>query len=242
MFRTVRKTLLALAVVALLMPVAKVAFAQNLYNVTHFDTHPDITNTTCGGTADNPDCNITGPFGSSLPTHGGAIRDNMVRMSVGTGADRCANIYVYDDDEQLIECCACPVSSNGFLQLSTEDNLTANPFDSVGHTRGLIKVVSSLGSPCFNSFEASSAGAPYTTAANIREWIDHVPTEPSATPGEGDFPGPFRNIVESVFLAVPTASAAELANLQTTCNTVLLNGTGKGACTCGDTTTENKLQ
>jgi hypothetical protein len=236
MFRTVRKTLLTLAVIALLTPVAKVAFAQNTYNISRFDTHPVITDTHCGGTAENPDCNIAfangGGFGSRLPTVGAPTFDNMVRLNVGTGSDRCANIYVYDDNEQLIECCSCFISSNGFLQLKTEDDLTSNPFDSLSHTRGLIKVVSSDGASCSNIGSASSltAANSYTPVPNVREWIQHVPVEPSITPGAT---GPFQNIVEQQFLAVPSASAAELSNLQTTCNTVIRNGSGFGHCSCG---------
>jgi hypothetical protein len=221
MFRTVRKTLLTLAVVALLTPVAKVAFAQNLYNVSRFDIAPVITATTCGGLAENPDCNITTGAGQG-PTLGPALVDNMVRLDVGSDPGRCANIYVYDDDEQLIECCSCPISHNGFLQLSTEDDLTANPFDSASHTRGLIKIVSSAG------FPSCDARGPYTPAANVREWIQHVPVEPTFGAVTT-----IQNIVEQQFLAVPFASAAELSNLQTTCANVVANGSGKGVCTCG---------
>jgi hypothetical protein len=239
MFRTVRKTLLTLAVVALLTPVAKVAFAQNLYNISHFDTAPQIALTSCGQNAAEKgviDCNSTD---NPLPTIGTPTLDNTVRLVVGSSfgapgahVGRCANIYVYDDDEQLVECCACAISANGFLQLSTEDDLTANPFDSAGHTLGLIKVVSSLSSPCSNDYSHTSpfttAGAGYTPAANVREWIQNVPIEPLF-----DFPTRVQNIVETQFLAVPFASPAELSALQTRCGNVVANGSGKALCTCG---------
>jgi len=39
----------------------------------------------------------------------------------------CANIYVFDDDQELQECCSCPVTADGVRTLSTINDLTSNP-------------------------------------------------------------------------------------------------------------------
>jgi hypothetical protein len=51
---------------------------------------------------------------------------NTAIPSTGTGNTLCAMIYVFDDDEEMGECCGCPVSSAGMITLSVEHNLTAN--------------------------------------------------------------------------------------------------------------------
>src|ERR1700756_1059264 len=37
----------------------------------------------------------------------------------------CANIYVFDDTQEMIECCSCPVTANCLLTISVGD-LTEN--------------------------------------------------------------------------------------------------------------------
>lgn len=38
-------------------------------------------------------------------------------MNPGEGA-LCANIYVFDNNQEMVECCACPFTANGLLTLS----------------------------------------------------------------------------------------------------------------------------
>src|ERR1017187_8145440 len=58
------------------------------------------------------------------------------------GADLYANIYVFDDSEELTECCSCLVTPDGLLSESVNKNLTANPITGIKPTRGVIKVIS----------------------------------------------------------------------------------------------------
>ena len=55
-----------------------------------------------------------------------------------------ADIYVFDDSEELTECCSCAVTPDGLLAESVNLNLTANPLTGIKPTRGVIKVISSL--------------------------------------------------------------------------------------------------
>ena len=44
-----------------------------------------------------------------------------------TGADLYAAIFVFDDSEELTECCYCEITPDGLLSESVNNNLTANP-------------------------------------------------------------------------------------------------------------------
>jgi hypothetical protein len=44
----------------------------------------------------------------------------------GTNADVCAMIYVFDDDQEMGECCGCPLSASDFERFSVAQDLTAN--------------------------------------------------------------------------------------------------------------------
>jgi len=68
-----------------------------------------------GGNGDNI-IRVINPNGSA----------NTAIPSTGTGDTLCAMIYVFDDDEEMGECCGCPVSSAGMITLSVEHNLLAN--------------------------------------------------------------------------------------------------------------------
>src|ERR1035438_10740006 len=44
----------------------------------------------------------------------------------GSGGNLYADIYVFDDSEELTECCSCPITPDGLLSESVNRNLTAN--------------------------------------------------------------------------------------------------------------------
>ena len=78
-----------------------------------------------------------------------------------------ASIYVFDDSEELTECCSCVITPDGLLSESVNKNLTAAPLTGIKPTRGVIKIVSALevmAPPTFN-FEAYYG---------IRAWATHV--------------------------------------------------------------------
>ncbi len=72
--------------------------------------------------------------------------DATVRMinDGSTGADIYAAIFVFDDSEELTECCDCEITPDGLLSESVNNNLTANPITGIKPTRGVIKVISSI--------------------------------------------------------------------------------------------------
>jgi len=134
-----------------------------------------------------------------------------------TYGNLCAMIYVFDNDQQLSECCGCVESHNGLRTISVNSNLTSNPLTGVKSTNGVIKVVSAAvnDSPCDPTENV-------TPTANLRVWATHI-----------------QNKVGSAFPITETESsdstlgATELANLQAQCLFIGILGSGHGICYCG---------
>jgi len=81
-----------------------------------------------------------------------------------TGGNLYAAFYVFDDSQELTECCACQITPDGLLSESVNKNLTANPLTGRINSRGVIKVIS------------SASGDPTATkpTAGLREWATHI--------------------------------------------------------------------
>jgi hypothetical protein len=84
----------------------------------------------------------------------------------------CAMIYVFTSDQQLSQCCGCPVTPNGLLTLSVTHDLTDNPLTGVFPERGVIKLVSATPGP----LDTCDPSAPQVPAA---------PPPPSSAPPTG---------------------------------------------------------
>ena len=80
-----------------------------------------------------------------------------------------ASIYVFDDSEELTECCSCLITPDGLLSESVNKNLTAAPLTGIKPTRGVIKIISSA-----IESDLSSGFAPNVPTAGIRAWATHV--------------------------------------------------------------------
>jgi hypothetical protein len=60
-----------------------------------------------------------------------------------TGGNLWADFYVFDDSQELTECCACQITPDGLLSEDVKTELTANPLTGKVPSRGVIKVISS---------------------------------------------------------------------------------------------------
>jgi hypothetical protein len=132
----------------------------------------------------------------------------------------CAMIYVFQDDQQLAECCGCEVTANGLRTLSVGKDLTNNPLTGISTkpVDGVIKIVSSRlnNSPC----DPTSNVYPQAT---IRAWGSHNQNKVGTA-----YP-----VTETEF-SDATLSEEELSfNLQEQCSFAQRLGSGKGICTCG---------
>jgi len=81
-----------------------------------------------------------------------------------TAGDLWAAFYVFDDSEELQECCACEITPDGLLSEDVKTQLTANPITGKVPTRGVIKVISS------SSLDPTNV----VPTAGIRGWATHI--------------------------------------------------------------------
>jgi hypothetical protein len=157
--------------------------------------------------------------------------DGTVRMSnVGTatteaGDTVCAMIYVFDDTQLMVECCACQLAPDGLRTLSVNSDLTSNPINSkaqgsaprgISPVNGVIKIISSY----FTSPGYCDPRRPEPVAA-IRAWATHI---------QGNAGSTAPSITEEQFEdAKPSAN--ELKRLTWGCSVIILQDAG--ICTCG---------
>jgi hypothetical protein len=139
-----------------------------------------------------------------------------------------ADIYVFDDSQEMRSCCACQITSDGLLSESVNKELTANEFTGRGEmTRGVIKVISSN-----NSNPATPGFFPA-----LRGWMTHIQATTTTFPAPG--PGNAVNAVEKgpwfvteTALADSNLTYLEASNLGTLCSYGLTIGSGHGLCPC----------
>jgi hypothetical protein len=139
----------------------------------------------------------------SPPSINGAVQI----INTGTsGGNLCADIYVFDQNEEMTECCRCSVSPDGLLSLTIFD-LTNNPGNGSFSNQGVVKIVS----------DASCNEFSPTPTQELRAWINNANNS---------------TVTESEFEAAPL-STQELADLSLLC-TGIQNLSGKGQCGNGN--------
>ncbi len=139
-----------------------------------------------------------------------------------------AQIYVFDDSQEMRSCCACPITPDGLLSESVNKELTANEFTGRGQiARGVIKVVSS---------RTNDPTAPIADPG-LHGWMTHIQATTTTFPAPG--PGNAVNAVEKgpwfvteTALSDSNLTALEEANLATLCSYGLTIGSGYGICPC----------
>lgn len=124
-----------------------------------------------------------------------------------TGADLWASIYVFDDSEELTECCSCRVTPDGLLSESVRNQLTANPITSIKPTRGVIKVISSSRESDVNTGFQSNTPTP-----GLRGWATHIQSVSNKNPN-----GPSPYSQTETTLADSNLVPAEQALLESLC-------------------------
>jgi hypothetical protein len=130
----------------------------------------------------------------------------------------CANVYVFDPNEEMVSCCSCMITPNGLNSLSVRNDLISNTLTPGVPTSVVIKLVAST--PIGPTCDASSP-----TAANLvrgmRAWgtnLHALPTAP-ATYGITEYP-----------FSIAELSATELQKLTSFCGFAQANGSGFGIC------------
>jgi hypothetical protein len=135
----------------------------------------------------------------------------------------CANIYVFDNTEEMKECCSCLITPDGYLDLSVNSNLLGNILDhGTKPTRGIIKVVSSS----FLTSTGLCTPTDFDPFSGIKGWLTHVQKAATA----GTFSLTETPLTDSA-LNIPDELEV---NLQETCSFVESLGSGTGVCSCAD--------
>ena len=135
--------------------------------------------------------------------------------SVGNGANLWADYYVFDDSQELQECCSCEVTADGidsqWVNAASTDSLTGNTLTGKTLTRGVIKVISD---------SAGNADSP-TPTAGLRGFAVHVQALTKSAYG-----------VTETKVADSNLTASELGTLGQLCTYAQLLGSGSGVCSC----------
>src|ERR1700730_16751109 len=133
----------------------------------------------------------------------------------------CVNVYTFDPAEELISCCACPVTPNGLNSLSARNDLISNTLTPGVPTSITVKLLSSLPLPGFTCNAASPNAA--NLVRGMRAWATTLHLNTSGSPAVG------YQLTETEFSKVEL-SATELAKLTGFCAFIQANGSGFGIC------------
>jgi len=175
----------------------------------------------CGGTASAQNVGDNSVYFTTYYSNANTpgAQDQTVRLinDGDTGASLWASFYVFDDNEELQECCSCEVTPDGLTSESVNHNLTANSLTRKLNVRGLIKVISSC----------VAAGGPtnYTNkpTPGLRVWSTHTER---ASPTAGAF-----YVTESP-AADSNLGSSEETLVEELCFYLNLLGGTQGPCSC----------
>jgi hypothetical protein len=134
-----------------------------------------------------------------------------------TGGPLCAMIYVFDDSQEMNECCGCQISADGMRVFSVNNDLTANTLTQVTLKVGVVRIVSADAA----SNPGCNAGS-VTPAGMLTSWSTHI---------QSAGPGVFATT--EVPSRLPPLSSSELSVLQNDCAFIQKLGSGHGICSCG---------
>ena len=138
----------------------------------------------------------------------------------------CANIYVFDDDQEMVACCSCDITSNGLATISVDKDLLADPILSGGAPDGIedgsVAIVASPGS--YGCYPGGYVHSP--SLANLLGSISHVQTIKN---NRGEFT---RGFTEVRLNDDAGGDTSNVTYLQEECNNLVYNGSGAGFCYC----------
>jgi len=146
--------------------------------------------------------------------------DSTIRITnpATTGESLCAMVYVFDQDQQMSECCGCSISQDGLLTLSLNKNLLSNPLTGVRSKTGTVVLVSAD-----QGSNLACNAAVMTPAGTVVGWVTHLPQSSSGQ----------MSSAEAAFSTSPLNATLSSA-LQAQCSFIQQLGSGQGQCSCGN--------
>jgi hypothetical protein len=133
----------------------------------------------------------------------------------------CVNVYTFDAAEELVSCCACPVTPNGLNALSARNDLISNTLTPGVPTSITVKLLSTLPLPG----NVCNAATPNATnlVRGMRAWASTPHLNTSGSPAVG------YQLTETEFSRAEL-SASELSKLTSYCGFIQVIGSGFGIC------------
>ena len=193
-------------------------------------TYYDLTGA-AGGAGDNI-LTLINPNGSANPT------------LIGRASDACAMIYVFDDDQEMGECCGCPLTSAQLATFSVLENLTSNwglthPPESVvpnpDNGLGAIAIVAAApNAPACNGQSVACNGGcdptnvPGYTVSSANNLLGTMTHNEYIDTGSSSVSG----ITETGLFDDGQGNEENELYLQFQCGIMVGNGSGGGTCNC----------
>ncbi|HVN27017.1 MAG TPA: hypothetical protein VMT64_00950, partial [Candidatus Binataceae bacterium] len=150
----------------------------------------------------------------------------------GTEQTVCAMIYVFDDEQEMNACCACPVTSAGLLTISLEDDLLGNLITG-GNPRagfdGVVEVVAAAQNGCGTKACAFGCDPTNTPGYTVNTDSNLLGSRVLSIDGHGSFPSA---LLESPLHDDGAGDQANIAYVQAECGALVGNGSGAGICSC----------
>ena len=172
----------------------------------------------------------------------------------GVAPDACAMIYVFDDDQEMGECCGCPISPVGIETFSVEHDLT-NDWGITGaegrdNGQGSIAVIATGANV---AYVPSGPGSNGHFCSNTQSGACFAGCDPTAGPGYSVSSafnllgsivhnqqvtiGTGTGLAEFGLTQIPLfdnggGDANNIFYLQSQCSALVGNGTGGGICNC----------
>jgi trimeric autotransporter adhesin len=133
-----------------------------------------------------------------------------------TAGNLCAMVYVFDQQQELNECCGCTISYNGMRTFSLLTDLTGNPLTGKEPLAGTIEIVPA--NPGQNGVCDPGSSSPNSM---LPGWATNVQGAAGAY-----------QVTEIPLATVPLA-ATQAQVLAGECSILEQLGEGKGVCSCG---------
>lgn len=131
--------------------------------------------------------------------------------------DICTNLYVFDNNQEMVSCCSCRLTPNELASASVANQLTNNPLTSVIPSAGVIKIL-----PIIAGNYACSPIAPFASsdASLVKGFATHVQVTGSAT------------YISETDIPVAILGSEDATFLNNACLFVQYLGSSKGRCGC----------
>jgi hypothetical protein len=175
-------------------------------------------------------------------SNAGSLGADRFGPGVGPGTGKiCANVYVFEPDEQEIACCTCLVTPNALVNLRGQD-LVSNTLTGIHPTSIVVKLLFTVPGDPGTGLPGTQAG-PFTNSScnaafpfgvtNLapggRAWVTKLHSLPTSPTTYGITEDPF--IFNPInFGTINQLTVQELTKLTNLCQFIAGNGSGTGIC------------